>query len=91
MHHSSSLHYGLCRGNNIHYSLRHRNNIHWNRRHNEGKAPELRQQLAIKDKEAAALRTTLKEIEGGAGSRKTAEGGIKKTGQQSSPQNFHHL
>ena len=45
---------------------------------------ELRQQLDLKDKENAALRSAIKESKPGAGSRKTPEGVIKKTGQQAS-------
>ena len=49
----------------------------------ERKAEKL-QQLEITQKENAALRSALKESKGGDGSRKTPEGGIKKTGQQPS-------
>ena len=60
-------------------------------KYNERKAAEkaaeveaLREQLDLKDKETAALRSAMKESTAGAGSRKTPEGGIKKTGQQAS-------
>ena len=53
-------------------------------KYNERKVKELEQQLEIKDKENAALRSAIKESNPGAGSRKTPEGGIKKTGQQPS-------
>ena len=53
-------------------------------KYNERKAKELREQLELKDKEIAALRSAIKESNPGAGSRKTPEGGIKKTGQQAS-------
>ena len=58
-------------------------------KYNERKAAEkaaevegLREQLDLSKKESAALRSALKESNPGAGSRKTEEGGIKKTGQQ---------
>ena len=60
-------------------------------KYNEWKAAEvkeLRQQLELKnkeldlkDKESAALRSAIKGSTTGAGSRKTPEGGIKKTSQ----------
>ena len=56
-------------------------------KYNQRKAAEvdeLRQQLDLKNKENAALRSAIRESNPGAGSRKTAEGGIKKTGQQAS-------
>ena len=53
-------------------------------KYNERKAKELQEQLELKDKENAALRSAIKESNPGAGSRKTQEGGIKKTGQQAS-------
>ena len=54
-------------------------------KYNERKANELREQLDLKDKEVAALRSAIKESNPGVGSRNIPEGGIKKTGQQSAP------
>ena len=58
-------------------------------KYNERKANKLQEEinlkdeeLNLKDKEIAALRSAIKESNPGAGSRKTSEGGIKKTGQQ---------
>ena len=54
-------------------------------KHNQRKAAEvneLRQQLDLKDKGNTAPRRVLEESNPRAGSRKTSEGGIKKTGQQ---------
>lgn len=61
--------------------------------YNERRATELLGQidledvgLSAKDSENAALRSAIKTSKGGAGSRKTPEGAIKKTAQQSGGQ-----